>query len=104
MAHDQFIIGSDGYPHIDKDPNAQINYTWDWTSWLTRSGSTSISTTSVTPDTGITVVGSPAISSGLVTAVVSGGTLNGSYKLVCRINTNDGLIDERTIVVDVKEL
>ena len=103
MAFDEFITGSDGYPHIDKDPDSQINYTWDWTAWMTRSGSTSISNATITPDAGLTLVGSPIIVSGLVTGVLSGGTLGNSYKVRCRINTNDGLIEDRTIVVDMKE-
>mgnify|MGYP001013562374 CR=1 FL=1 len=99
---DEFIIKSDGYPHIDKDPGAKLPYTWDWTVWLANMGSASIDDATITA-TGLTVHGVAQINGGLVSQVISGGTAGTSYPVTCRVQTNDGLIDDRTIVIDVKE-
>lgn len=100
---DEFVIESDGYPHITKDPDAKMPYTWDWSAWLTRVGSASIASAAITVPTGITAFGAVQISGGLVSQIITGGTVGQSYRVQCKVTTNDGLIDERSIVIDVAE-
>lgn len=106
MSADYFTVGSDGFPHIDKDPNARLNYTWDFTEWLLQAGSSAIDTVTVIPpeSSDLVLVGTPVISGGKkVVAVLEGGTVGTSYPVTCRISTTEGYIDDRTIVLDVKE-
>ncbi len=83
-----------------KDSDAVLDYKWDWSSWL-ESGET-ISTKTVTADSGITVDSSSITdSSASVTAWLSGGTAGQSYAVACKIVTSNGRTDERTIRVSV---
>lgn len=98
---DSFVLRADGYPHIDKDPNATLNYTWDWKDWLVSAGGPTIVTAVVTADAGVTVSGAASIAAGLVTQILTGGTAGISYIATCRITTSDALVDDRSIVLDV---
>lgn len=75
----------------NKDPQDELDYTFDWTDWL-ATGET-ISDYTVTVPQGLTVgTGAKATSesSGIVTVWLSGGTLGEIYTLVCNIETNAG--------------
>lgn len=85
-----------------KDPAARLDYTWDWSVWLDEVSDTIGSATVTVPD-GLTAVGSPTVSSTAVTQRVSGGTVDGSYRMVCQITTAGGLIDERSIYLTISE-
>ena len=98
-----YVYKSDGFPHIDKDPNAILTYAWDWTDWLAQEGATSIQSAVITADAGVTKVGSAVIAGGVVSQTISGGTVGTSYKLVCRVTTTSNLVDDRTIILDVVE-
>lgn len=80
-----------------KDPNAVLDYGWDWTNWL-ASGET-ISTTTVTATSGITKT-TPQIVSGKVSIWLSGGTAGRRYFVSCKITTSAGRTDERSFVID----
>jgi len=101
--NDEFVIESDGYPHITKDPDAKMPYTWDWSAWLSKVGSASISSAIVSVPTGLTSYGAVSIVGGMVSQIILGGTVGQSYSVSCKVTTNDGLIDQRTIVIDVAE-
>ena len=81
-----------------KDPQARLNYTWDWAPWLADVDDT-IASASVTVPPGLTAEGTAVVNSGstAVTQRISGGTLDEGYTVVCQITTVDGLIDERSI-------
>lgn len=83
-----------------KDPDATLDYVWDWTDWL---GNDTISSFTVTPPTDITVEGTPTELDGVVTAFLSGGTLNKSYNVVCQVVTNVGRTDDRSIRLIIKQ-
>jgi len=83
-----------------KDPDAVLDYMFDWTDWL-ASGETIISHT-ITAETGI-VVDSSTESAGKVTVWLSGGTAGENYKVACLIVTSAGRTDERTIWIKVVE-
>jgi len=85
-----------------KDPDAVLDYKFDWSSWL-ASGET-ISTRTVTPETGITVDSSSITdTSTSVTVWLSGGTVGNVYDVACLITTTASRTDERTIKIQCRE-
>ena len=85
-----------------KDPEAVLDYKFDWSSWL-DSGET-IASRTVTVDTGLTK-DSDAVTdtSTSVTVWLSGGTDGVSYSVNCQIVTSANRIDERTMIIRVNE-
>lgn len=85
-----------------KDPDARLDWAFDWASdgWL-DDGET-ISSYTVTAEAGITV-DSDNEAAGIVTVWLSGGTVGVSYDVACRITTSDGRVDERTITIRVQD-
>lgn len=81
-----------------KDSDAVLDFSWDWTTWLAAS-ETIASYTIVVP-TGITKA-SDSRTGAVVTAWLSGGTVGATYRLVCRVTTNQGRTDDRGITVRV---
>jgi hypothetical protein len=71
-----------------KDPNAVLDYTFDWTDWLTPVADVIVSVTWL-PSTGITVSTTPppTHTSTTATAFASGGVLDADEFLTCRITT-----------------
>lgn len=82
-----------------KDPNANLDYRWDWSSWL-AAGDTIVSH-EVTVD-GTVVLGTHSNDESSVTAWISGGTDGEKARVTARVTTAQGRIDDRTIVLDVR--
>ncbi len=82
-----------------KDPDAVLDYTFDWGPYLTPVED-SISTVTWVPDPGLTIV---TFSHTLLTATafVSGGTVGETLNLTCRIETANSRIDDRTISLKI---
>lgn len=81
-----------------KDPAAKLDFSIDWSSWL---GSDTIATAEWTVPDGIT----NALESKTATTTtiwLEGGTAHRQYAVACRITTNGGRIDDRTIYVEVR--
>jgi len=83
-----------------KDPDAVLDYAFDWNTWL-ASGET-ISSHVVTVPTGLTK-DSDSESGGIVTVWLSGGTAGTSYNVACKIETSDSRTEERSITILVQE-
>jgi len=83
-----------------KDPDATLDYGFDWTQWLLSTES--IIDHSIVATAGITVETS-ASTTGSVIVWLSDGTSGSRYNVTCTIETTDGRIDERTIRIDVRE-
>jgi hypothetical protein len=85
-----------------KDPDAVLDFAFDWSSWL-ATGET-ISSHTVTVETGITK-DSDSESSGVVTVWLSGGSVGERYDVECEIttNTSPSRKDERTMIIKVEE-
>lgn len=81
------------------DPDAVLDYKFDWSAWLTQ-GET-ITDHLVLSSPGITV-GDSTASAAAVVVWVSGGVA-GTQWLTCRITTDQGRTDDRTIVLGVRE-
>ncbi len=98
-----------------KDPQSELDFAVDWAAkppngpWL-DDGET-ITSFAVTADEGITVgtgTRAPALTTsesgrvnGAVTVWLAGGTVGARYNIACRVTTNAGRTDERTIRVTV---
>lgn len=89
---------------IDKDPNAQLTYTLDWTDWL--EGNDTVATASWTAaarrnDPTPIVVESSGIAQNTKTYVeLSGGQADKTYVITVEIQTADGLTDRRNFRVN----
>lgn len=82
-----------------KDPDAILDYSIDWETWLdgdTISTSTWIVPTGITKD-------SDTYSTTATVIWLSGGTAGSSYSLTNRITTAGGRTEDRTIEILVKE-
>ena len=79
--------------HFIKDPDAILDYVWDWSAWL---GEDTISSHVVTADEGLTVETS-TVADGRVTVWLSGGTVRRqTYPVTVSIVTAAGREDDRT--------
>jgi hypothetical protein len=85
---------------IDKDPDAELDYGFDWTDWLQTDETIQTSTWTV-PD-GLTYVSKQE--TGTETKVwIKGGTPRKKYILTNKIETNQGRIDNRSLKIAVIE-
>jgi hypothetical protein len=81
-----------------KDPDAVLDYIFDWMEWLSTSEVIVNSVMTVSP--GLTLDSSNNTNT-QATAWVSGGTPGIPYLLSNKITTNQGRIDERSITIRV---
>lgn len=83
----------------EKDPDAVLDYVWDWSDWL-EPGET-ITDSLFIMSAGITL-DSDSHSATSATAWLSGGTPGIPYQATNRIETSAGRIDDRSITIRVK--
>ena len=98
-------------PTYTKDPDAVLDYKFDWkcdsngrgiTDWLDTTET--ISSAVFTASTGLTVDSSSVTDTNTSATVwLSGGTAGTSYTVACKIVTSAGRTDERTITISVIE-
>lgn len=82
-----------------KDPDAVLDYVWDWTDWL---GDDTIKSFEVTVPEPLTL-DEEAEASGIVTAWISGGLVNKAYVGKCQIVTVDGRTEDRSAIFIMQE-
>jgi hypothetical protein len=82
-----------------KDPQAVLNFTIDWSAWL---GADTIATSNFVAGSGITK-DSQSNNTTSATVKLSGGTDGSDYDVVNTITTAGGLTDERTIRIQVRQ-
>ena len=87
-----------------KDPNAKLDFGFNWRpdgkEWLEEDET--ITSYVITVPTGI-VKESDSESDGVVTVWLSGGKGGVTYPVECKITTNKGRVDERSLWVIVQE-
>lgn len=83
---------------VTKDPDANLDYAFDWNDWLVSGDS--ISSFEVTA-TGVTVA-NPIHSAGKIIFWLTGGTDGTSYSVKCHIHTVQGRVDDRTMTIKCK--
>jgi hypothetical protein len=84
---------------ITKDPDAKLDYGFDWTDWLT-SGEV-ISTSDWIIASGLTEI-SDSHSNTVTSVWVSGGTINTDYVITNHITTSMGREDDRSHTIKVR--
>lgn len=95
-------------PTIDKDPNAVLDYVWDWAAWLAVVGD-AIASHTITINDGVASTLTLVTSTntvGTVTAWLSGGTVGEKVKVTCRITTSNSpnaRVDDRSVFIKIKE-
>lgn len=87
--------------HITKDPDAVLDYGWDWAAWL-ASGDTIASYTLTVTSGGTVTIDSDSDDGTSVVAFISGGT-TGRSVVTCHIVTTAGREDDRSIILDVRD-
>jgi hypothetical protein len=83
-----------------KDPNAVLDYSFNWAPWLASGETISASTMAV--QTGLTKDSDTSTTTS-ATVWLSGGTAGTSYTVANRITTTDLRTDERTIIIQVEQ-
>ena len=83
-----------------KDPDARLDYQFDWSRWLQLGEQVTVATV-VSDKVGLTVEAPPTIAGSTVTAWISGGALGESYRVTCHATTNQGRIDDRSILIEI---
>ncbi len=86
--------------YATKDPAEILDYSLDYTAWLT--GAETVASATVTAPTGITV-SAPTVASPKVTVRITGGTLDTPYLIVWHAVTSTGQEPERTLRLDVRD-
>ncbi|MCP5005915.1 MAG: hypothetical protein GY941_18555 [Planctomycetes bacterium] len=83
---------------VIKDPEAVLDYGFDWGDWLNAD---TIATSTWVVDTGLTK-DSDSETTTVATVWLSGGTAGRKYKAVNTITTAGGRTDERILLIIVK--
>ena len=90
----------------EKDPDATLPYGFDWSAWVPSGDSVASAAWNITSPSGdgtpITV-SSTSVSSNVASATLTAGTAGNEYQARCRVTTTNGLIDDRTIWIVVRE-
>ena len=84
-----------------KDPDSVLDYTWDWSAWLAADADT-IDSYTVTVPSGLTL-DTDSNTTTAVTAWLSGGTVDTTYVVGCRITTAGLRTVERSITIQVQQ-
>lgn len=95
-----------GKATINKDPAAELDYTFDWTAYLspmleiivgtpviTIKNNNAVNTATLTHQSNTTTI---------VTAWIAGGTIGDTLSVNCKIVTQGGRTDDRTIYIKIK--
>lgn len=82
-----------------KDPDSKLDFGFDWTAWL---GTDTITASTWTADAGLILSGE-TFDATKTTVWVEGGTAGEKLSATNRITTAAGRIDERTLILSIKE-
>lgn len=86
---------------MNKDPDARLDYAWDWTAWL-EDGET-IESHTVTVASGDVTLDGETEAAGVVTVWISDGTLGTTSRVTCHIVTSEDREDDRTRIISIRE-
>lgn len=83
-----------------KDPNSTIDFAVDWAEWLSSADTVSSSSWEVS---GLTV-SSSSVTNNVTRAFLTGGIAGVDYLITNRVTTQGGRIEDRSILVQVRQL
>ena len=88
-----------------KDPDARLDYTWDWSDWIKGDDTLATATFAVSGSDSALVVESPVVDvvNHTVTVMISGGTVGVRYSVTCHVVSTQGREDDKTGVIGVCE-
>ncbi len=87
-----------------KDPASSVDYSVDWSEWLSASESIASTTWSIDPSSASAPsLGVETTSDTTRSVFVSGGTLGERYRLNCRIQTDGGRTADRSLIIRIAE-
>ena len=91
-----------------KDPEAVLDFGFDWSDWLDSGSGETISSHTITiacddEDTPALTKDSDSESSGVVTVWLSSGTAGLVYTVECKVVTSASRTDERSMMIRVQE-
>jgi hypothetical protein len=92
--------------YIQKDPQATLDYSVDWSDWLVGADTIATSTWilgTFTGDAAPLVNTATASANGIATIFIRGGTDGKIYRITNRITTGSGLTDERYFRLVIKD-
>ena len=94
--------------YIEKDPQATLDYTLDWSNWLSNSDNIASSTWTIQTYSGdsdpvIKTSQSFDATDSTTTIWLSGGTTSKDYKITNTITTTNNLTDERYFRIFLKD-
>lgn len=82
----------------EKDPDARLDWIWDWSDWLDAGETITLSVFTVSAGL---VLDTSTNSTTTATVWLTGGTAGQPYSVANRITTSVGRIDEKTITIRV---
>lgn len=98
---------SSGKKFTEKDPDDILDYPFNYTDWLAAISDSYLSHTFViTNPAGAPTpiaVQSSSVLGGVITPFVSGGTLDATHQLTCRITTTGGRVKDQTLNFKIKQ-
>lgn len=106
---DTYDVTNPAKPTIVKDPDAILDYSQDWTSWLADETDTIVAATMVFPTVGTLLTLDPAHSAAIVTggtvvtAWLKGGNPGTTEQATFHITTAAGRVDDRSIFLKIKD-
>jgi uncharacterized membrane protein YedE/YeeE len=91
---------------IEKDKEAQLSYTFDWSNWLVAGDTINAVEYTVAArlndPTPVSIESASVVNLGLNTFVeLSGGQVNKTYVVTCKITTTSGIVDRRNFRLNV---
>ncbi|TNE60829.1 MAG: hypothetical protein EP335_17470 [Alphaproteobacteria bacterium] len=90
-------------PVFAKDPASRVDYSFDWSAWLSAGESIESALWTIEPEAALNL--EDTLSAGAVEGVfVSGGTAGERCRLSCRISTDAGRTAERSLAIRVMEV
>ena len=86
-----------------KDPDAILDYTFNWSPWLNTGDSIQSGSFIITGQDSDLVQSGTDIKDRAAVVLLSGGTVGNIYSITSRIITVDGLKDDRTKTITISE-
>ena len=84
-----------------KDPDATLDYGFDWTLWLDGDN---ITTSTWIVESGVSIeAGSEQFNSKITSVYLSGGSVDSNYKVTNRITTDSGRTDDRSFMLRIRQ-
>ena len=96
-----FYLGPNGLPTIDKGPNEELPYSWDFEDLLPADVGTIAEVLEITLAEGLAKTGTEDFDDQHVTATLKGGAVDQLLRASCRIKTTLNFTLERAIELQI---